>query len=57
MNDIYKSFKLDLIEILTKSIDITNILHVSLIGSFGRCEAGLKKMQIYTLVIMILIFL
>ena len=43
MNDIYKSFKLDLIEVLTKSIDTTNILHVSLIGSLGRCEAGLKK--------------
>lgn len=49
MNDIYKSFKLDLIEVLTKSIDLTNILHVSLIGSFGRREAGLKKKEnIYT---------
>lgn len=49
MNDIYESFKLDLIEVLTKSIDLTNILHVSLIGSFGRREAGLKKKEnIYT---------
>jgi hypothetical protein len=49
MNDIYKSFKLDLIEVLTKSIDLSNILHVSLIGSFGRREAGLKKNDnIYT---------